>query len=115
MRRPGVRATAPTSSEFLGDDSLGYDLCVPMGEVTYLIEVKASTGDDTIFSLPDVEITRALALEPHEQSMVLFVANVLTDELRTFTWLPNPPPGTQARLFQREGRQIRFRFGLADD
>jgi hypothetical protein len=81
-----------------------------MGEVTYLIEIEASTGSDTIFSLPDVEITRALALEPHEQSMVLFVADVLTDELRTVTWLPNPPPGTQARLFRREGRQVKFRF-----
>jgi hypothetical protein len=96
----------------LGDDSLGYDFCVPMGEVTYLIEVKASTGDDTIFSLPEVEITRALALEPHEQYMVLFVANVLNDELRTFTWLPNPL-GSQARLFRREGRQMKFRFDLA--
>lgn len=96
----------------LGDDSLGYDFCVPMGEVTYLIEVKASTGDDTIFSLSEVEITRALALEPHEQYMVLFVANVLNDELRTFTWLPNPL-GSQARLFRREGRQMKFRFDLA--
>ena len=85
-----------------------------MGEVTYLIEVKASTGDDTIFSLPEVEITRALDLAPHEQYMILFIANVLTDELRTFTWLPNPL-GSQARLFRREGRQMKFRFDLADD
>ena len=83
-----------------------------MGETTYLIEVKASTGDDTVFSLPEVELTRALALEPHEQYMALFVANVLNDELRTFTWLPNPL-GSQARLFRREGRQMKFRFDLA--
>ncbi|GAA1928577.1 sacsin N-terminal ATP-binding-like domain-containing protein [Nocardioides marmoribigeumensis] len=97
----------------LGDDSLGYDFSVPMGEVTYLIEVKASTGDDTIFSLPEVEITRALDLAPHEQYTILFVANVLTDELRTFMWLPNPL-GSQARLFRREGRQMKFRFDLAN-
>lgn len=87
----------------LGDDSLGYDFSVPMGEVTYLIEVKASTGDDTIFSLPDVEIECALDHAPHEQFTILFVANVLTDELRTFSWLPNPL-GSHARLFRREGR-----------
>jgi hypothetical protein len=46
--------------------------------------------------------------------MVLFVANVLNDELRTFTWLPNPL-GSQARLFRREGRQMTFRFDLADN
>ncbi|NKY08832.1 sacsin N-terminal ATP-binding-like domain-containing protein [Cellulomonas hominis] len=98
----------------LGNDSLGYDFSVPMGEVTYLIEVKASAGGDTIFSLPDVEIECALNHAPHEQFTILFVANVLTDELRTFSWLPNPL-GSHARLFRREGRQMTFRFDLADD
>lgn len=96
-----------------GDDSLGYDFSVPMGDVTHLIEVKATTGTDTIFSLPEVEIACALGLKPHEDYTILFIANVLDDALRTFTWLPNPL-GSQARLFRREGREMKFRFDVAD-
>lgn len=83
-----------------------------MGEVTYLIEIEASTGSDTIFSLPDVEITRALALEPHEQSMVLFVADVLTDELRTVTWLPTPLPAPRLGSSGEKVDRSSSAFGL---
>lgn len=97
----------------LGDDSLGYDFCVLQETLTYLIEVKASTGNDTAFSLPESEIKRALALEPHERYTILFVANVLIDDRRDFFWLPNPL-GPEARLFRVDGRQMQFRFDVAD-
>jgi hypothetical protein len=53
-------------------------------------------------------------LEPHERYTILFVANVHEDERRTFHWLPNPLGGPQARLFRVDGRQMQFRFDIAN-
>ncbi len=97
----------------LGNDSLGYDFEVLSGDVTYLVEVKATTGDDTAFQLPEPEIRRALDLAPHERYTILFVTNVLNSMLRRFRWLPNPL-GPDARLFRVEGREMRFRFDVAN-
>lgn len=97
----------------LGSDSLGYDFKVLAGDVTYLIEVKAATRDDLAFSLPESEIRRAVDLAPHERYTILFVANVLDDDLRRFLWLPNPL-GPDAGLFRVDGRQMQFRFDIAD-
>ncbi|WP_252976038.1 sacsin N-terminal ATP-binding-like domain-containing protein [Janibacter melonis] len=98
----------------LGDDSLGYDFEVLAGDLTYLIEVKATTGSDTSFQLPESEIRRALSLAPHERYTILFVGNVLDSQLRRFHWLPNPL-GPAARLFRVDGREMKFRFEVATE
>ena len=84
------------------------------GDLTYLIEVKATTGSDTSFQLPESEIRRALSLAPHERYTILFVGNVLDSQLRRFHWLPNPL-GPEARLFRVDGREMKFRFEVATE
>lgn len=94
-----------------GDDTLGYDFEVVHDDITYLIEVKATTGNDTSFELPQSEIRRALNLAPHERYTILFISNVLDSHLHQFHWLPNPF-GPDRQAFRAENRTMRFTFDV---
>lgn len=92
-----------------GNDALGYDFRVDTSELTYLVEVKATTGTTTSFSLTNTEVLRALAVAPHERYMILFITEVLDAERRQIYWLPNPT-GEHADLYGVAGRDITYTF-----
>lgn len=92
-----------------GNDALGYDFEVETAECTYLVEVKATTGTATRFSLTNTEVRRALSVAPHERYMVLFITEVLDAERRKLYWLPNPT-GEHAELYGVVGQDITYTF-----
>jgi hypothetical protein len=95
-----------------GSDSLGYDYMVTTEDVTYLVEVKATTTSETGFRLTETEVHRALNLADEEVYVVLFISDVLDEIKRQYRWLPNPL-GPGASFYTVEGREIRFRFTVA--
>ena len=86
-------------------DSHGYDFRFTHEEVTWCVEVKATTGDGTSFELPSSELSAASRIAPRkdERWRVLRVRQALSERPEC-DWLPNPfEPGAGERLRLREG------------
>lgn len=81
---------------------------------TYLIEVKATNGSDSQFSLQESEVRRAQALKPHETYLVVMVNHALNPERRTLTPLPNPLGQAGLTHFRVLGSALRLQFERAD-
>ncbi len=72
-------------------DGHGYDFCFRVGRKMWLVEVKATKGDDTQFDLGISEIQAAsrYAGDRYHSWRILRVGNALT-AIPQFEWLPNP-------------------------
>jgi hypothetical protein len=97
-----------------GSDSLGYDFEAVTPAGTLLIEVKATTGPDTQFSLKESEVRRAQALEPDETYIVVMVNYALDPARRTATPLPNPLGRAGLAHFRVLGSALRLQFQRAE-
>ena len=86
-------------------DSHGYDFRFTHEQVTWCIEVKATTGDGTSFDLPSSELNAASRIAPRkdERWRILRVRRALSERPEC-DWLPNPfEPGAGECLRLREG------------
>ena len=86
-------------------DSHGYDFRFTHEQVTWCVEVKATTGDGTSFELPSSELSAASRIAPRkdERWRVLRVRQALSERPEC-DWLPNPfEPGARECLRLREG------------
>lgn len=97
-----------------GSDSRGYDFQAVTADRTYLVEVKATTGADSQFSLQESEVRRAQALDPHETYIVVMVNYVLDPSRRTLTPLPNPLGRAGLTRFRVLGSALRLQFQRDD-
>ena len=107
--------------EDVTSDSLGYDFRFTHDQITYCVEVKATTGDGTGFELPSSEINAATRIAPrgNERWRILRVLRALTKQPVCY-WLPNPfepGPGEQLRLLRQGGVTVEYalpKVGKAD-
>ena len=86
-------------------DSHGYDFRFTHEEVTWCVEVKATTGDGTSFDLPSSELNAASRIAPkkEERWRILRVRKALSERPEC-DWLPNPfEPGAGECLRLRQG------------
>ena len=86
-----------------GDDSLGYDFCLPVGGRKIMIEVKSHTGDQSYFDLGSTELDAAqVALETGETYQI-WVIRKLEGDL-DIDHLPNP-------MIRENRKHFRFEVG----
>ncbi len=86
-------------------DSHGYDFRFTHQQVTWCVEVKATTGDGTSFDLPSSELNAARRIAPRkdERWRILRVRQALSERPEC-DWLPNPfEPGAGDCLRLRQG------------
>ena len=86
-------------------DSHGYDFRFTHEQVTWCVEVKATTGDGTSFELPSSELSAASRIAPRkdERWRILRVRRALSERPEC-DWVPNPfEPGAGERLRLRRG------------
>ena len=71
-----------SDEEDFTSDSLGYDFRFTHGQVTWCVEVKATTGDGTGFDLPPSELNAATRIAPrrNERWRILRVVRALTKQ-----------------------------------
>ncbi|MDE2761992.1 MAG: hypothetical protein OXQ94_07415 [Gemmatimonadota bacterium] len=98
--------------EDLASDSLGYDFRFTHDQVTWCVEVKATTGDGTGFDLPPSEVDAATRIAPrrNERWRILRVTKALTRKPECY-WLPNPfepGPGERLRLRREGGATVEY-------
>ena len=98
-----------------GDDTLGYDLIVDGQRLRLMFEVKATTGDQTEFTLTDAEIARAQNLRKRERYEILYITHVFDGDLRRIHRLPNPLDRRHSRFYRPIGDGIRYRFDFQGD
>ncbi|MBI5515255.1 MAG: DUF3883 domain-containing protein [Deltaproteobacteria bacterium] len=95
------------------DDGLGFDFRVVVGRRTWLIEVKATTGQETTFDLGPSEVRAAMecANDKRRTFRVLHVKEVLSTAPRA-VFLPNPfsPDGQQHYRLDDAGLYVRYRL-----
>lgn len=100
------------SEEDVTSDSLGYDFRFTHDQMTWCVEVKATTGDGTGFELPSSELKAATRIAPrrNERWRILRVARALTKQPVCY-WLPNPfepGPGERLRLLRQGGVTVEY-------
>lgn len=97
------------------NDSHGFDFRFPSDGTTWHFEVKATTEDDTSFSLPPSEIRAAtrLANSRRDRWCILRVRRALSDTPEV-DWLPNPFEAGSSDLFRLSSRGLKVRYALAD-
>lgn len=98
--------------EDVTSDSLGYDFRFTHGQVTWCVEVKATTGNSTGFDLPSSELNAATRIAPrrNERWRILRVVGALTKQPMCY-WLPNPfepGPGERLRLLRQGGVSVEY-------
>lgn len=98
--------------EDVTSDSLGYDFRFTHDQVTWCVEVKATTGDSTGFDLPPSELNAATRIAPrrNERWRILRVVGALTQQPECY-WLPNPfepGPGERLRLLRKGGVTVEY-------
>jgi len=98
--------------EDVTSDSLGYDFRFTHGQVTWCVEVKATTGNSTGFDLPSSELNAATRIAPrrNERWRLLRVVGALTKQPVCY-WLPNPiepGPGERLRLLRQGGVTVEY-------
>ena len=98
--------------EDVTSDSLGYDFRFTHDQVTWCVEVKATTGDSTGFDLPPSELNAATRIAPrrNERWRILRVVGALTEQPACY-WLPNPfepGPGERLRLLREGGMTVEY-------
>lgn len=86
-----------------GDDSLGYDFCMPLDGRKIMIEVKSHSGDQSYFDLGSTELEAAQeALETGETYQIWVVRNMEGD--LDIDHLPNP-------MIRENRKHFRFEVG----
>ncbi len=86
-----------------GDDSLGYDFCIPVDSRKVMIEVKSHTGDQSYFELGSTELDAAQqALETAETYQIWVIRNMEGD--LDIDRLPNP-------MVRENRKHFRFEVG----
>ena len=86
-----------------GDDSLGYDFCIPVDGRKIMIEVKSHTGDQSYFELGSTELDAAQqALETGETYQIWVIRNMEGD--LDIDHLPNP-------MVRENRKHFRFEVG----
>ena len=98
--------------EDVTSDSLGYDFRFTHDQVTWCVEVKATTGDGTGFELPSSELNAATRIAPRrsERWRILRVVRALTKQPVCY-WLPNPfepGPGERLRLLRQGSMTVEY-------
>ena len=98
--------------EDVTSDSLGYDFRFTHDQVTWCVEVKATTGDRTGFGLPPSELGAAARIAPrsNERWRILRVTKALARQPECY-WLPNPfepGPGERLRLRREGGSTVEY-------
>ncbi len=98
--------------EDVTSDSLGYDFRFTHRQVTWCVEVKATTGNSTGFELPSSELNAATRIAPrrNERWRILRVVRALTEQPVCY-WLPNPfepGPGERLRLLRQGGVTVEY-------
>lgn len=96
-----------------GNDSAGFDFEVPVGNTTYMFEVKATTGDQTEIELGESEVVVARRHSRTNRYRILHIPNVLDPERRTVFVLPNPFGEAGRDLYRIVGSGLRYQFSLA--
>ncbi len=90
-----------------GDDTLGYDFCVPVNDRKVMIEVKSHTGDQSFFELGSSELDAAQrALETDEIYQVWVIRNI--DGNLDIDHLPNPMHRENRKHFRFEVGRIYY-------
>jgi hypothetical protein len=99
-----------------GDDELGYDfeVFVKRGSTSYLFEVKATTGDDSVIELGATELEASQRLARSNRYRILFVPHALDAGQRRVFVLPNPFSKYGRGSFETTGAGIRYRFRLEE-
>ena len=100
------------SEQDVTSDSLGYDFRFTYSQITWCVEVKATTGDGTGFDLPPSELNAATRIAPrrNERWRILRVVRALTKRPECY-WLPNPlepGPGERLRLLRQGGVTVEY-------
>ncbi len=97
--------------ENAGDDSLGYDFTLWLGNTRYFIEVKSSEGEAEDFELGSSEVAKAMevANKKRMRFVILRVLNALSTE-PTFDVLPNPYEPSSKELYSIEEGGLRVRY-----
>lgn len=98
--------------EDVTSDSLGYDFRFTHDQVTWCVEVKATTGNRTRFGLPPSELGAAARIAPrrNERWRILRVTKALARKPECY-WLPNPfepGPGERLRLRPEGGSTVEY-------
>lgn len=93
------------------NDSAGYDFRVVDADVTWLIEVKSTTGDEPTFELGLSEVRTASDLAEGQRFCVLHIQRVLSTAPRA-RFLPNPfsPEGEGCYRLERSGMYVGYKL-----
>ena len=91
-----------------GDDSLGYDFCIPLDGREIMIEVKSHTGDQSYFELGSTELDAAQqALETGEAYQIWVIRNMEGD--LDIDHLPNPMVMENRKHFRFEVGRVYYK------
>ena len=96
-----------------GSDDLGFDFRVEYRKQTWLIEVKASVGDQQRFEMGETEVRAAReAARPRSSTryVVVYVANPHDPENANIDVLPNPMSAEADGVLDLLGEGVRFGF-----
>ena len=90
-----------------GDDTLGYDFCIPISGKRILIEVKSHAGDQTYFELGSSELNAAQEALDTGDTYQLWVVRNLEGSL-DIDHLPNPMEKDNRKHFRFEVGRVYY-------
>jgi len=93
-----------------GDDSLGYDFCVPVDGRKVMIEVKSHTGNQSFFELGSTELDAAQKASETGETYQIWVIRNLAGDLN-IDHLPNPMARESRRHFRFEIGRVYYQTG----
>ena len=99
----------------VGDDSLGFDLALPIRGRIHFFEVKATPSERFEIELTETELAKAREFGRSHQYHILFVPNALDSGLRRVYQLPNPMAQDARAFYRWVGTGMRYQFRIQSE